>query len=247
MYTPAGILRGGLGKGARGKVKLYGRRTGQTSGYTSKMMRKINLNPRYRLSGYSRGSKEELKFFDTAIALTFPTVAVCSTSGATGNIHIVPQDDTQSGRDGRQIWIKSIQIRGEFALVPTTDATSISIAYLALILDTQCNGANPAITDVFTTNDMSSNMLNLSNDNRFQIIKRWKVTLVSTAGVTTAYNQNARPMDWYKRCNIPITFDNTVTTGAITSTRQNSIFMAQGSGIDNQITFDGTCRIRFTG
>lgn len=195
----------------------------------------------------SIASREEMKFFDTTVAFTFPTVASCSTSATTGNIHIVPQGDTESTREGRKIIIKSIQIRGFFVLTPGADALATSIAYLTMILDRQCNGANPAITDVFTTNAMGSSMLNLSNDNRFKILKRFVVPLTSTAGVTTAYNSHSQPLDYYNRCNIPITYDNTAATGAIATTRQNSIFFAQGSAVDNQIAFDGTVRIRFTG
>lgn len=235
MYE--GRYRKGLGKGGRARVILAKKNKGS-----------VAIGPKvYNFGPTNKASKEEKKFFDTALAFTFPTVATCSTSGATGNIHIVPQGDTESSREGRKIEIKSIQLRGTFSLAPGGDANGISIAYLVMILDTQCNGANPAITDVFTSNAMGSNMINLSNDNRFRILKRFCVTLNSNAGVTTAYNQNAMPLEYYMKCNIPITYDNTAATGAITTTRQNSIFFAQGSAVDNQITFDGTARIRFTG
>jgi len=241
MYE--GRYKKGLGKGGRARLVLAKRTGGSVAFKTSSGLRTY----KFGTAPSNKASKEEKKFFDTAVAFTFPTVASCSTSGATGNIHIVPQGDTESSREGRKIEIKSIQIRGTFSLAPGADANGISIAYLVLIMDTQCNGANPAITDVFTSNNMGSNMVNLSNDNRFRILKRFCVTLGSQAGVTTAYNQNAMPLEYYMKCNIPITYDNTATTGAITTTRQNSIFFAQGSAIDNQITFDGTVRIRFTG
>lgn len=189
----------------------------------------------------------ELKFLDTAIALTFPTVAACSTTAATGNIHIVPQGDGGSEREGRKITIKSINLKGNFTLVPGMDAASSSVAYLYVVLDTQCNGNNPAITDVLTSNDMQANFANLANDNRFRIMKKFIVEMSSTAGVTTAYNNHSRAIDWYKKCNIDITYDNTAATGAVTTTRINNIFLIQGSGVDNQIAFTGAARIRFTG
>jgi len=199
--------------------------------------------------GRYRGDAPEMKFLDTPINLTYDTTAECSTTGATGNIHIVPQDDTQSGRDGRQIVIKSIQLRGTNIFVPGGSASATTNYFLWLILDSQCNGANPAITDVFTSNVAHSCMLNLANDRRFRIIKKWSWNGTSTAGVTTAYNSISNRVSWYKRCNIPITYDATAASGVITTTRQNNIFMAFGTdgNSDDIVTLNGTVRIRFTG
>lgn len=254
MTTYVGKYQKGLGRGAKARLQLLRETPGSfaTNVATGKRMRYRRFRPGFDRTGgfYGRYRKEgtpEMKFFDTALTLTFPTAAACSTSNLTGNIHIIAIGDQPNQREGRQIWIKSIQLRGTLILDPTADADSVSVAYLALILDTQCNGANPAITDVFTSDAMGLNFINLANDKRFRILKRWKWSLSSTAGVTTAYNPAARVLEYYKRCNIPITYDATADTGSIATTRQNSIFLAQGSAVDNQIIFTGAARVRYTG
>lgn len=249
ILTSQGRIRPGLGRGARGRTKMILRKRGikGTSKYISRFRSGYNRTGGFY--GRFRGLEPELKFFDTALVFNFDTTAECSTSNLTGNVHIVPQDDTPSGREGRHISIKSLQMRGNITFVPGASATAASTAYLWLILDTQCNGANPAITDPFTTNVASTMLVNLANDKRFKIIKKWKWSMVSTAGVTTAYNNVTKTMNYYKKCNIPITYDQTATTGAITTTRQNSIFLAFGSDTltDDLISYNGVCRIRYLG
>jgi len=248
IYTPAGIYRTGLGQGGRAKLKLYGRKTGKRRGYTTRMVNK--LRQRYGITKSRIPRRNfELKFFDTALSIPFDLTGECSTSGATGNIHIIAQGDGDNNRDGRQITIKSIQFRGTVLFTPGGSATATTTCYLYVMLDTQCNGANPAITDVFTSNDMGSNFLNLSNDGRFRIIKKFVWTFTSTAGVTTAYNAISYAVEWYQSCDILITYDSSVTTGSIASTKSNSIFCAFGSdgNSDDGVTFDGASRVRFVG
>lgn len=197
---------------------------------------------------YRGGPDPEQKFFDTALAFAFPLVGACSTTNATGNIHIIPQDDTSSGREGRQVIINSIQLKGAFQLQPGAAAVASETVWLYLIMDTQCNGANPAITDVFTSNAFISNQVNLANSNRFKIIKKWNYSLNATAGVTTAYNDYHIKLNYYKKCRIPIIWDATAATGSVATTRSNNIFLAFGAfSVGGLVNFDGAARVRYVG
>lgn len=244
MYE--GRYKKGLGKGGRARLINAKKSGGYVSYKQGGAIKTYNFGKNARRS--LANDPPELKFLDTTITIPFPITGACSTSSATGNIHIIPQGDTESSREGRQVHIKSIQLRGVFTFAPAAGATASTAIFLVLLLDTQANGANPNITDVFTSNAMRDNMLNLSNNKRFKIIKRWKYTFVSQAGATTAYNNVTKIIDWYKQCDVVINYDNTANTGAVTTTRQNNILMAYGSDVTaGTVTLNGAVRIRFTG
>lgn len=185
---------------------------------------------------------KELKFFDTANSFLFDATGEVP---ATGQLVLIPQGDTESTRDGRLATIKSIQIRGVVTFAPGALGTAASVAYMALVLDKQANGAAAAITDVYTGADMSLNFRNLNNADRFEILKKWTFTTISEAGVTTAYNNVVIPVDYYTRCNIPIDWSS--TAGAITEIRSNNLFLVAGSTVDDVPAFVGATRVRFVG
>lgn len=226
----------GLGRGGRAR-KLFAQnpaKYGFTKGYPNTKRQQLLK------------SGDEVKNLDTTLLFVLTTTGVCSTTAATGNIHIVPQGDTAVTREGRKITITSISIQGNLTLTPGNGATAAEMSYIYMILDKQCNGANPGITDVFTSNDLEKNQLNLNNSKRFKVLKKWVVRLQSQAGdAATGYNESMRHLKWYHKCEYPIYYNN--TTGAITETTQNSIFFAFGSTAGRPVNFDGTCRIRFVG
>lgn len=193
----------------------------------------------------SMGMVPELKFFDTDLSVPFDTTAEVPATG--GQLVLIPQGDTQSTRDGRLAFIKSIQIRGKISLVPAAAATAASVAHMWLVLDTQANGAAAAVTDVFTSAAAQSCMLNLNNSGRFRILKHWVMKFEAKSGVTTAYNNDTKAFEFYKRCNIKVDWSG--TSGAITEIRSNNLFLIAGSDGDSDdlITLSGTARVRFVG
>jgi len=190
-------------------------------------------------------NSDENKFFDTAIsALADATGEV---PGTGGQLCLIPQNDTQSGRDGRKCTITSIFIKGHFAFSPGAGTTAADVVHLYVVLDKQCNGGAAAVSDVLTSTSVGTSFNNLANVDRFTILKHWKVRLQSGAGVSTAYGQDIHFKQWYKKCNIPLFFSG--TTGAITEIKSNNVFLICGSAgnTDDLCYFDGQCRIRFKG
>lgn len=57
------------------------------------------------------------------------------------------------------------------------------------------------------------------------------------------------PFEWYKKVDIPIEYDASVATGALTSIRSNNIFLvtAHSNLADNTYIVSGSCRLRFVG
>lgn len=208
---------------------------------------KLYVPGKNRTSGfYGRfsGPGGETKFFDTALAFTYDATGEVP---ATGQLNLIPQGVTESTRIGRKCVIKSIQLRGVQYFSPGASAVAATVTYLYLVQDTQCNGAAAAITDVITSNDMANGMINMANSSRFKILKRWVIPFNSAAGVSAAFNNIIKPLEFYKKCNIPLEFSS--TTGAITEIRSNNIFLLAGTGggsSDDVVTMDGTCRVKFS-
>lgn len=183
----------------------------------------------------------EVKFFDTALNLAMPLTA---SIGA--QLNLIPQGTTQSTRIGRTAVIHSIQFRGVMIHDPGAANTS-NTAYMYIVQDTQCNGAAAGITDVLTSNAISTAMINLSNSKRFRILKRFVSPAhfgAADSGDANAIIPREYPIDYFKKCNIPIEFSS--TTGAITEIASNNVFVCRGGTSNNTGTFVGTCRIRFS-
>jgi len=207
--------------------------------------RRAGFYGRYGRQAVVLGNKPELKFFDTALSFNIDTTAEVP---ATGQLALIPQGDTESTRDGRLAYIKSIQIRANLDWAPSTAADASAGAYIWVILDTQCNGAVAAITDVFTGNNAGTALLNLNNSGRFRILKKIHIQMDPSAGVSAAYNVVHKNIECYLKCNIKMDWSS--TTGAITEIRSNNIFLmagAVGTAADDTIAVSGNARLRFQG
>lgn len=216
-------------------------------------------NPLYRKTVYKKQGKvrlprvqagffgrfppkgREYKFFDTTNSFQFD---ITGEVPATGQLILIPQGTTESTRIGGQCCIKSIQIKGNMTFVPGGDTVGSNTAYMWLVLDKQCNGAAAAFTDVLTSANPHQALINLNNSDRFVILKKWVWNFVSQAGVQAAFSGQLKPMDFYKKVNIPIEYSS--TTGAITEIRSNNIFLLAASrGADDLVTFAGITRVRY--
>lgn len=191
---------------------------------------------------YARSRQGELKFFDTALSFG---VDATGEVPATGQLVLIPQGTGESARVGRLAQIKSIQLRMNLLYQPGAAAAASTNSFIYVVLDTQCNGAAAAVTDVLTGTNLSTALLNLDNSQRFRILKKIRVTFQPGAGVSTAYNSMYKQVEFYKKLNIPIDYSS--TTGAITEIRSNNIFLLAGSdGSDDTVTVAGNCRVRYT-
>lgn len=192
----------------------------------------------------SKYPNQELKFFDTSNSFFFDNTGEVP---ATGQLALIPQGDTESTRDGRMAYIKSIQIQGYMQFDPAAAADASVVAYLWLVLDKQCNGAAATLSDVVVTqgtSEMGRALPNLANSQRFTVLKKWTVPFNTMSGVSGAYNTMIKNVSFYKKCNIPIVYSS--TTGAIGEIRSNNLFFLAGLvGGDDIASFTGQTRLRF--
>jgi len=193
--------------------------------------------------GRFTGRGGEDKFFDTALAFNFDATGEVP---ATGQLVLIPQGVTESQRIGRKCTITRINMRGYVNYTPGADANMASSLFMYLVQDTQCNGAAAGVTDVLSSNNLATAYRNLSNSQRFKILKRFVFLINATAGVTTAYCKQVRIFNYSKKCRIPIEFSS--TTGAIGEIKSNNLFLLAGTDSlsDDQAALVGTCRVRFS-
>lgn len=191
----------------------------------------------------------ELKFFDTAISELFDATAEIPATG--GQLNLIPQGVTESERVGRRCVIKSIQIVGTIA---TATAGLPDTVAMWVVLDKQANGAAPTVAQVVTagsttTNGLPGGLVNLENSERFVLLKKFVYELTPSYGVVGATG-NAAPVSvsWFRKVDIPIEFDSSAATGALTTIRSNNLFLICGSAgnSDDAYNFNGTCRLRFS-
>ena len=244
-------------KRSRGLAYYRKRRKTQRAGQRYRMGARAlppSLRGFARISGayskrFNAGPHSELKFHDAEIDTPIDfTAEVTGDTGGGANPSLcnIPQGTSDEQRIGRSCIVKSIQARLSFLAVPAASANFSGVVYAYLVQDTQANGALPAVTDVFTGTDLSKAMINVDNSQRFRILKKWVCDFGATAGATTAYNNQSKHIEWYKRCHIPLDFSS--TTGATTEIRSNNLVLITGvtpNGSDDDVTIAGTIRLRF--
>lgn len=193
-----------------------------------------------------RAPEGELKFLDTILG----TTTVSNTGTIPTNLVVIPQDATESGRIGRRVTVKSINIRGQFDLASTgTVANTSDAVRFLVVLDKQANGAAYAVLDVLATAGYNAHR-DLENEGRFRVLAELKRDLNAGGG---GMNPAATPVStavtssWniYRKVNIPIEYDSTAATGAIGTQRSSSIGVLAISDI-GVATMTYVARIRYT-
>ena len=168
--------------------------------------------------GRFQPSGVESKFFD--ISLNLAGLAPNASWGFQ-SLNQVPIGDGPSGRIGRSITVTSIQAMYQLD-VHNTETNTLYLR-LMFILDKQCNGAAPAYTDIMNINSALA-YRNLDNSERFVVLhdKFIRFTPSTVVGGNTRFI-GPKFQQMYKKCNIPITYDNSATTGALATIRSNNL------------------------
>ncbi len=190
--------------------------------------RKIAFVPGVDRTGgyYGRfaGANAELKFHD----FTVDDAVIAAGGVLTTSINLIAQGTGESERIGRKCTLKSIFWRGSLALpLLELEGSPGSSERIRLIMyqDKQTNGAAATalgILEAVTVDDYR----NLANSGRFNILYDHTVVLNYSTLSHFAVNsfsmaENKRNFSFFKKCNIPLEFDNTV--GALTELRSNNI------------------------
>ena len=178
--------------------------------------------------------------------------------GTALSLSAVAQGDGESQRDGRVYYINSVHIKG-FINIDVAEAQTApgadSLARIALVWDTQTNGAQLNAEDVFLTigagEDVNS-FRNLRYSKRFIVLKDKMLRLpTSTAqlneGSANAF-ANARvriPFAINKKFKKPIKVRCSGTTAAVSSITDNSLHLIGTSTLaSTTLTYQSRCRFQ---
>lgn len=199
--------------------------------------------------GRYSGKNAELKFKDTTVALT-----ASATAGVIlfDSLNIIAEGNGESARIGRKLTIKKIQIKGSWAnVVVTTAATTDQRLRIILYLDQQTNGTAATVVGVLESASINA-FRNLANSSRFQVLMDKTLTVRNqyvgqTAAGAFTTTVETRSWSFYKNCNIDIEYDNSATTGVLTSQRTNNLgIMILSETASSPPLVGFTCRLRYS-
>lgn len=199
---------------------------------------------------YARsGSKSsEQKFFNTSYDGDFgSTLEVLPGGGVSTSLCLIPQGAEEDQRIGRKCVITKILLRGyTFQKAITNTATMLR---MLLILDTQCNGAYPAATDVLEGTPTVIDFNKLANSMRFRVLRDWFMPLPTDGAFALStdvvnYGRRFTKFKYNKKCKIPLEFNG--ATGAITELRSNNLILMAIAVNNDTYTFSIKTRLRFS-
>lgn len=185
-------------------------------------------------------------------------------SGCTNCISMPAQGVGEQQRDGKAFTIKSIFVSGTIGTLPKPDQVDVHDIggyYVALVLDTQTNGAVINSEDVFINPSTVAGapllpypLRNLSNSHRFRVLASKFIKnegmYAGTDGVSTMSlaTQNAPSFQLSWAGNIPVRATTTGTTANVTACADNSIHLiAYASTSFMTPVLAGKSRMRFVG
>lgn len=244
----------------------YSKRSRMSSGAATMQRLRATRSRNYRTGGFLG---IEYKFLDCAFngggtiaASTDATGGELQPdSGCTNCISCPAQGDGESNRDGRKYVIKSAWVSGSVdwgVLQDQIDVLPSAGVYMALVLDTQANGATINTEDIFVNPTTQAEgmipqpLRNLQNSKRFRILDSKYVSArdlaVGTDGASTMSmvpsSQPVISLSW--KGNIPV--ECTGTTADVASVSDNALHVVAFAGTSNYAcTFRGKSRIRFVG
>lgn len=206
----------------------------------------------------------EKKFYDTSFtdaaisAATDATGAEMDPTAGQGALSVPAQGDTASSRDGKKILMKYLEIKGQITMGNQSAQSAADpgvSAFLAIVLDTQTNGAQLNSEDVFsntgaqaTTN--ATPLRNLLFGPRFKVLKSdtFIFDTPNMAGTAGAFLQPGRvqTFSWYIPLkNIPVNF-NAGTTASVANVIDNSLHVIAYCNVAI-VTLSYNARLRFIG
>lgn len=194
---------------------------------------------RYNRSSLRSSSVSELKFIDTTIGNVAPAAGVILPTA--GTLVPIPVGTGPSERIGRQVRVKSIN--AYLTVTKSSSATSTETVRLLYVLDTQCNGAKPTVAEILASPSYNS-FRNMANTKRFVILRDHELNITSQTWDGNAFASVSRQVNFFRKVNIPVEYDQTLNTGAITTIRSNNlIILAISQGGNGYIA--GTVRVRY--
>jgi len=163
--------------------------------------------------------RRELKYLDIASA-----TYAADTTGTVTALNLLAVGDDNTSRDGRQVTIKSVQVRG---YLEPQDATTVPTkCRILLVWDNAVNsGTIATVTDILTAST-SVSFPKIDNSRRFTILVDHSFTaggVSNVASQTYAQGQITEDIEIYKKLNLITQYSG--TTAAIGSIQNGALLM----------------------
>ena len=234
--------------GKRNPQRKYARQGAYTARIVPGYTRTSGFYGRYNRSSLMKSAVvNELKFKDTEINEIIDT-GVSNALPATGTVLQIPTGTGPSDRIGRQISVKSIMAHLKVTKSPSTDSTSQ--LRLLVVVDSQANGTKPQIQNILATPITVNSFRNMAEVHRFKILYDKihalnSFTIETTVDDSPKYASISKNVSIYKKVNLPIEYDASVTTGAITTIRSNNVLLFAICDDNLEVTINGVVRVRY--
>ena len=208
----------------------------------------------------------ELKFHDTSLMASGISSTTNGTNGEQDpatllSLSSMAQGDSESERDGRRVTFKSIFINGLVKYAVQTDqvlAEEGCIIFIALVMDTQTNGAQIQSETVYINPSASallasSPMRNLQQTQRVRVLKTWRRRLPVPFAVNSSATQfeqygDSVPFSLFHSFKKLTTANYSDADAEIVNTIDNSLHLiAWASNTNYQPTMNYNARLRFVG
>lgn len=171
----------------------------------------------------------ELKFVDFN-----SSIATAANLATVAQMYTIAQGTNEGERSGMDITIKRMWFKMRIT-VPTTTTVANSSDVVRIIIwkDKQTNGALPSGTDVLLTTGTAGLNHHYNKDQDHRNVILWDQTFVLNSGAgggsTTTYSPINKFVEFNRQMNVPIKYNNSVTTGAIASIESNNIYLSHVS------------------
>lgn len=190
----------------------------------------------------------EKKWFDTVIDFA----ANISTTGENSiSFNLIPGGADPEERVGRKIRVFSMHVRGAIAMASVgTGSGEAERIRLVYILDSQCNGTVPAVTELLEVADINS-FLKLENSGRFRIIKEILVDMHHSTGAGNGsandFGASNKSFKFTHTWKDPLIIEWGGITGTISTVKSNNLYcMAISANANSTVSINSCIRIRFT-
>ncbi len=231
-------------------MATFKRKRTTNNGRKTKILRRGSTQ---RLSFYGQQTRgrmatmaTELKFHDLNID---DTVIAQNGTIAQASCNIIVQGTTESQRIGRKCTIRSINWRFQVQLDQASTNSSSETVRVLLYLDKQTNGTAATALGILETDDFQS-FNNLSNKGRFLTLMDRTYALNKTVGAgdgtTNIFGEWQINDTLFKQVNIPIEYDNSASTGALSTQRTNNIGLLIIGQTGALASFNSKMRLRFS-
>jgi len=190
----------------------------------------------------SHMKKAEVKYLDTG------STGSLNTTGATLLLNGIAEGDDNTNREGRQVLIQSVQVKGTLTCTATGET---NLGEIRIFWHKDPLGSTPSTASWFQGSNISSlTFNNIDNEDSVICLAVIKIGLVATPGPTqtrgllTIDGEETGILDKFYRINLPSRFNNTTGISPVHGGLYAVYCGSAASGINN-IAFNLSYRVRF--